>query len=165
MKTTDLAAFDERIAAAQQDIDAAQNRYRNRPRSGARMGGPAAPMRIDREARAHMLDLGLEVDRAVIRLEQLKKQRAEAAIAALDDPEAIAAETAAIEAAQQELAKAEAQAVAARTAYRVATGARNHRAERIKTQRAEIARAEAAIASAEKLAERESAERVTLVPA
>jgi hypothetical protein len=161
--TPDLTALDEQIAAAEAAVDAAQNRYRSRPRHGMSLG--QRQVRIDREARAHMLDLGLEVDDAVIRLEELKKQRAELVLAELTDAEAVAAEDAAVETAQRELEKAEAAATAARTAYQSARGAQKHRADRIRSQREDLANAQVAINSARSLREREATERSTLVVA
>ena len=161
--TNDLAALDAQIAQAEHDLDTAQNRFRSRPRKGATLG--QGPVQIDREARAYMLDLGLDVDRAVVAREQLKKQRAELALAELEDSEAMAAEAAAVETAHRDVTEAETRAVAARTAYQVARGAQKQRAERITTQRAEIARADAAIRSAENLLEREQTERSVLIPA
>src|SRR4029450_176030 len=52
--------------------------------------------------------LGLGVDDAVIETEGLKKQRAELVLAELTDAEAIAAENAAVEAAQRDMEAAEA---------------------------------------------------------
>src|SRR5215217_562801 len=102
----DLTALDEQIAQAQHDLDAAQNRYRSRPRQGMSLG--QGVQQIDREARAHMLDLGLDVDRAAITVETLKRQRAELTLAQLTDAEALAAEDAALETAQREMTDAEA---------------------------------------------------------
>jgi hypothetical protein len=163
--TNDLAALDEQIAAGQRDVDAAQNRYRNRPRGTPMMGGGNAPLRIDPVARADMLDRGLAVDDAVIRLEELKKQRAELVLAELEDPQTIMAENAAVDAAQRDLAAAEAAEIAARKAYQVASGVRKFRADRIKTQHAELARAEAAIRSAQVVRGKEQAQRDELVVA
>jgi hypothetical protein len=160
--TPDLAALDAEIEQAQRDLDAAQNRYRNRPRGAPRMGGGAAPIRIDPQARAHMLDLGLEVDDAAIRLEQLKKQRAEGVLAELTDRQAMAAEDAAAEAARKEMEQAEAVATQARMAFARANGARKDREARVKVYRAELARAEPAIRSAQSLREKEQAERLAL---
>jgi len=120
-------------------------------------------MRIDPAARAHMLDLGLVVDQAVIDLETRKLRRAEAVLAELTDPEALAAEQAAEQAARAALAEAEAAAATARKAWLNANGARKQREDRIKTYRAEVARAEAAIRSAESVREKERGQRDELV--
>jgi hypothetical protein len=163
MKTTDLISLEEQITAADAAVAAAQNRHRSRPRGTPRMGGGAGPMRIDPQARAALLDLGLEVDDAVIQREQLKKQRAEAVLAELTDAEAMAAEDAAVETAGRALADAEAAVAVARTAYQGARGMQKHRADRIKTQRLELARAEAALRSTRSLPEKEQAQRDELV--
>jgi hypothetical protein len=165
MKTTDLISLEEQTTAADAAVAAAQNRHRSRPRGTPRMGGGAGPMRIDPQARAALLDLGLEVDDAVIQREELKKQRAELVLAELTDAEAIAAEDAAVDAALRELQDAEAAATQARTAYQGARGAQKHRADRIKTQREELARAQAAINSARSLREKEATECSALMTA
>jgi hypothetical protein len=162
MTTNNLASLDEQIAAADVAVDAAQNHYRNRPRGNPMMGGPGAPIRIDPQLPAEMLDRGLAVDDAVIHREQLKKQRAELVLTELTDPHAIAAEDAAAEAAQREMEQAKAVATQARMAFARANGARKDRQERVKVYRAELARAEAAIRSAMALREKEQAERSAL---
>jgi hypothetical protein len=50
MKTTDLISLEEQIAQAERDVDAAQNRYRSRPRGAVSLG--LRPI-IDREARPY----------------------------------------------------------------------------------------------------------------
>jgi hypothetical protein len=164
MTTTSLTTLDEQIAAAQAELDAAQNRWRTRPRGAPRMGGGNAPIQIDPAARADMLDRGLAVDDAAIHLEQLKKQRAEAALAELLDPDAIAAEDAAVEAAADVLREAEAAATAARVSYQAARGAQKSRTASIKSQHQEIARPEGAIRSTEALRVKEQAQRDELAP-
>ena len=61
------------------------------------------------------------------------------------------------------LQDAEAAEIAARSAYQMVRGAQKQRTQRIKTQRDELTRAEGAIRSAEKLAEREQAQRDELI--
>jgi hypothetical protein len=164
MTTRKVADLDAQIAQAERDYDAAQNRYRHRPRGTLMMGGPNAPVRIDRAARANMLDLGLEVQAAAIRRDQLKKQRAEVMLADLMDADAMAAEAAAVEAAADVLREAEAAAIAARTAFQAARGAAKSRADRIKATQAEIARAEGAIRSTQAVQAKEQAQRDELAP-
>jgi hypothetical protein len=159
LSTDDLTSLDEQIAAAKAALDAAQNRWRSRQRGTPMLGGGNAPVRIDPAARADMLDRGLAVDQAFIRLEQLKKQRAVAGLAELMDPDATAAEDAAVETAKHVLQVATTAETAARMAYQVARGTRKQRGERIQSHQSEIARAEAASRSAEKLHEREATER------
>lgn len=163
MTATDLAALDKQVGENERELEAAQNRYRSRPRHGISLG--QGPVQIDRGARVHLLDLGLDVDRAAIRMEESKKARAEAQLAELENADEIATEAAAEEAARRDLEDVEARLADARTVWQIARGVQKHRSERIKTQRAEIARASAAIRSAEKIAEREQTERSALVPA
>jgi hypothetical protein len=120
LSTDDLTSLDEQIAAAKAALDAAQNRWRSRQRGTPMLGGGNAPVRIDPAARADMLDRGLAVDQAFIRLEQLKKQRAVAGLAELMDPDATAAEDAAVETAKHVLQVATTAETAARMAYQVA---------------------------------------------
>jgi hypothetical protein len=70
----ELAARDEQIAAAERELEAAQNRCRSRPRQGMSLG--QGQVRIDPEAGAHRRDLRLDVDAATMRLEELKQRRA-----------------------------------------------------------------------------------------
>jgi hypothetical protein len=162
IETTDLAT---EIAAAERELDAAQNRWRNRPRGTPMMSGPLAPIRIDPIARAAMLDLGLAVDAAVIKLEELKRQKAEARLAELLDPEMVAAEDSAVEIARRDMDEAEARATEARIVWQHRRGAQVQRKERVKTMQAKIARASAAIAAAERTATREQSQRDELVVA
>lgn len=159
MTTRNLADLDAQIAAAERELDAAQNRWRNRPRGAPRMGGGNAPIQIDPAARADMLDRGLAVDQAVIDLEQLKLRRAEARIAELNDPATLASLEAARDEAQQAMIVAEAVATEVRIAFARANGALKDRQERAKTWREEIARAQAAIHSAESVQAKERAQR------
>jgi len=158
---TDLAALDQQIAATQAELDAAQNGYRSRPRGSLRLGGHG-PMQIDREARAHMLDLGLVVDDVAIRLEDLKQRRALAVLEQLQDPRQMAAEEAARNEAEQALVAADAAATEARKAFAHASGALKMRSFRIREVTRERERAEHALASARRLREREHAERESL---
>ncbi len=105
------------------------------------------------------------VDAALIRLEELKRQKAEARLAQLMDPEMLAGLDAAEQAARRDLDEAEARAAAAQLAWHQARGAVRDRQERVKVMRAEVARAQAAIHSAERAHARESAQRDELIPA
>lgn len=81
---------------------------------------PSSRNRIDREERARLLDLSLAIQSAAVRMEDLKRQWAEAQLAVLMDPERIAAMEAARDNAQQALSEAEAAMEAARKAFAIA---------------------------------------------
>jgi hypothetical protein len=72
-RPTDL---DEPMAAAERELAAARNRCRSRQCQSMSLG--QGHVRSDPEARAPLLDLGLDGDAAKMYLEELKQRRTEA---------------------------------------------------------------------------------------
>lgn len=152
-----LDELDRQIVEAETDLMLLNTTYQRYPRQMQPSGFDSRPD-FDSTILRAKLKAGIEVDNAIIRVETLKRQRAEAALEAVTDARQLASLETAAKTAKTIMEEAEAKAREARTAFASAKSALAVREERARELRQEIDRASWAQGQAVEAAAREGAQ-------